>query len=269
MTWLEMTMTAPAAGLGHDDFPLFRVASDRPTIMPLSTAAAKVMKQRSVDVAYEQPNYAHTSDVISKSAISQAEILQNSIPIGQKAKIATKTIATAILLLGSAKMVNCGERMSWASKTQSETGPAFRSGEQDRRGDSGETHLDPEILFRRASHDDLERYTPDMLALDRGPCGRGNCSRSGCRRRVTIEPVAGIDARRQPTFRSCPSPTATCRFSTNSIMGEVTSTHRDIHLAVHPILVIEAGKPANSSIRGGKERSRSRVSAISRSIFPR
>ena len=30
---------------------------------------------------------------------------------------------------------------------------------------TGEAHLDPEILFGRASNDDLELYTPEMLAL--------------------------------------------------------------------------------------------------------
>jgi glutamate dehydrogenase len=58
---------------------------------------------------------------------------------------------------------------------------------------TGETHLDPEILFGRASNDDMERYSPEMLALAAVHAARELAAWSGASPRVNIEQVANID----------------------------------------------------------------------------
>jgi glutamate dehydrogenase len=103
--------------------------------------------------------------------------------------------------------------------------------------------LAPEILFRRASHDDLDAYTPTMLALTAAHALTAINRKESDRPVISVETVDGIAPNETEvsilsvTDRNMP-------FLYDSIMGEVTSTHRDIHLAVHPILVLEAGKPA-------------------------
>jgi len=106
---------------------------------------------------------------------------------------------------------------------------------------TGETHLDPEILFGRASNDDMERYSPEMLALAAVHAARELAAWSGASPRVNIERVANIDLDGMPvsilsiTDHNMP-------FLYESAMGEVTSSYRDLYMAVHPILVIEDGK---------------------------
>ncbi|MDL2399756.1 NAD-glutamate dehydrogenase [Rhizobium mayense] len=106
---------------------------------------------------------------------------------------------------------------------------------------TGEAHLDPEILFGRASNDDLERYSPEMLALASVHAARELAAWSGTSPRVSIEQIANIDPDGVPvsilsiTDHNMP-------FLYESSMGEVTSTYRDLYMAVHPILVVEDGK---------------------------
>ena len=103
--------------------------------------------------------------------------------------------------------------------------------------------LAPEILFRRASHDDLDAYTPDMLALTAAHALAAINRTESERPVISVETVEGI----APGGNDVSVLSVTDRnmpFLYDSIMGEVTTTHRDIHLAVHPILVLEAGKPA-------------------------
>ncbi len=103
--------------------------------------------------------------------------------------------------------------------------------------------LSPELLFRRASHDDLDEYTPDMLALTAAHALKEVGRVESARPVISVETVDGITPNDTEvsilsvTDRNMP-------FLYDSVMGEVTSTHRDIHLAVHPILVLAAGKPA-------------------------
>ncbi|RAX43506.1 NAD-glutamate dehydrogenase [Rhizobium tropici] len=106
---------------------------------------------------------------------------------------------------------------------------------------SGKAHLDPEILFGRASNDDMERYTPEMLALAARHAARELAAWSGTSPRVSIEQVANIEP--DGTAVSILSITDhNMPFLYESIMGEVTSSYRDLYMAVHPILVIEKGK---------------------------
>lgn len=106
---------------------------------------------------------------------------------------------------------------------------------------TGGAHLDPEILFGRASNDDIEHYSPEMLALAAAHAAKEVAAWSGTSPRVSIEQVAGIEpdgvavSILSITDHNMP-------FLYESIMGEVSSTYRDLYMAVHPILVIEDGK---------------------------
>ena len=55
---------------------------------------------------------------------------------------------------------------------------------------TGEAHLDPEILFGRASNDDLELYTPEMLALSAVHSAKELAAWSGKAPRVSIDTIA-------------------------------------------------------------------------------
>ncbi|WP_412064327.1 NAD-glutamate dehydrogenase [Rhizobium sp. SYY.PMSO] len=106
---------------------------------------------------------------------------------------------------------------------------------------TGEAYLEPEILFGRASNDDMELYTPEMLALAAVHAGRELAAWSGTSPRVSIEQVANIEpdgvavSILSITDHNMP-------FLYESVMGEVTSSYRDLYMAVHPILVVESGR---------------------------
>lgn len=107
----------------------------------------------------------------------------------------------------------------------------------------GKEILAPEILFRRASSDDIDVYTPEMLALTAAHAHRALSLRGDGQPAITVETVEGI----APGGNAVSILAVTDRnmpFLYDSVMGEVTSTHRDIHLAIHPIIVAEDGKPA-------------------------
>ncbi|MBP1851873.1 NAD-glutamate dehydrogenase [Rhizobium halophytocola] len=95
--------------------------------------------------------------------------------------------------------------------------------------------LDPAMLFGRASNDDLAQYTPEMLAAAAARAAEDLAAWDRKTARVKIAPVDGIAPNEEPV--TVLSVTTVNRpFLYDSVMGEVTSTHRDIHLAVHPIL---------------------------------
>ncbi|MCF3642390.1 NAD-glutamate dehydrogenase [Rhizobium sp. TRM95111] len=102
------------------------------------------------------------------------------------------------------------------------------------------TVIDPKILFGRASNDDLDLYTPEMLALTAAHAQQEIAAWDGEAPRVTVTDIAGLAPGGTPvsvlsiTDRNMP-------FLYDSVMGEVTSSHRDIHLAIHPILVVAPG----------------------------
>ncbi|QPB19602.1 NAD-glutamate dehydrogenase [Rhizobium sp. 007] len=104
-----------------------------------------------------------------------------------------------------------------------------------------EPHLDPEILFGRASGDDLDRYTPEMLALSAVHSAKELAGWDGKVPRVTIETLADVE----PDGVAVSVLTVTDQnkpFLYESVMSEVTSSYRDLYMAVHPILVMEHGK---------------------------
>ena len=121
--------------------------------------------------------------------------------------------------------------------------------------------LSPDALFRRASPDDLNNYTPDMLALTAAHALKETSRPETDRPTVTVETVDGITPGGNEvsilavTDRNMP-------FLYDSVMGEVTGTYRDIHLAVHPILVLEPGKPAKLFDPDEKSDPATRVSHI-------
>ena len=107
----------------------------------------------------------------------------------------------------------------------------------DMRGD----HIDPMILFGRASNDDMERYTADMLALAAIHSARELSAWNRTAARVSVEDIPGIEpdgiavSVLSVTDHNMP-------FLFESIMGEVTSGFRDLLMAVHPIVVLADGK---------------------------
>ncbi|MCJ8519847.1 glutamate dehydrogenase [Pseudorhizobium tarimense] len=101
--------------------------------------------------------------------------------------------------------------------------------------------LDPSVLFGRASSDDLENYTPEMLASAATHARRCLDEWTRIRSSVTLEPVEGVEPEGVAVHvltvvdRNMP-------FLFDSVMGEVTANHRDLTLAVHPILLLEPGQ---------------------------
>ncbi|SIR21784.1 glutamate dehydrogenase [Rhizobium sp. RU35A] len=107
--------------------------------------------------------------------------------------------------------------------------------------EGGGLALDPEILFGRASPDDILAYTPEMLVASALHAGRELEAWAGDAPRITIVPVEGV----APNGVAVSVLTVIDRdmpFLFDSIMGEVTASHRDITLAVHPILDVQAGR---------------------------
>lgn len=97
-------------------------------------------------------------------------------------------------------------------------------------------HLDPGLLFGHASNDDLEAYTPEMLSQSGIHAATELDAWNGTVARVSVSAVEHVEPHGiavsvlSVTDRNMP-------FLYDSVMGEVTSTYRDIFLAVHPILM--------------------------------
>jgi glutamate dehydrogenase len=102
----------------------------------------------------------------------------------------------------------------------------------------GQPALAPAILFGRASPDDLAAYDVATLAAAAAHALNEIRARKPGTSRVTVTsletsggmPVSVLCV----TDRNMP-------FLYDSVMGEVTSRHRDVSLAVHPILVVQPG----------------------------
>ncbi|MGO4564332.1 NAD-glutamate dehydrogenase [Rhizobium sp. 2YAF20] len=105
---------------------------------------------------------------------------------------------------------------------------------------TGDAFLDPEILFGRASNDDMDRYTPEMLALTAIRSATELAGWTGKEPRVSIAQIDGVE----PDGTAVSVLSITDRnmpFLYESVMGEVTSTYRDVYMAVHPILIVKEG----------------------------
>ncbi|MBZ5760624.1 MULTISPECIES: NAD-glutamate dehydrogenase [Rhizobium] len=115
---------------------------------------------------------------------------------------------------------------------------------------SGKTYLDPKILFGQASNDDMARYSAEMLALTAIHTA-DELGRWSGEARITVAPIEGVApggvavSVLSITDRNMP-------FLYESVMGEVTSTYRDVAMAVHPILSLQPdGTPALKAAQAG------------------
>lgn len=100
--------------------------------------------------------------------------------------------------------------------------------------------IDPAILYGRASNDDLDHYTPEMLALSAVRAAADLAAWDGKMASIRIDTVTDVEPAGVPV--SILSIVDNNKpFLYDSVMGEVTSRHRDIYLAVHPILYAQAG----------------------------
>lgn len=107
---------------------------------------------------------------------------------------------------------------------------------------AGTLSLDSKILFKHVSKDDLQQYPSELMDRVADHARDEIRKWDGGKPRISIETIPGIEPGGNKasiisvTERNMP-------FLYDSIMGEVTSTHRDIYLALHPILVVQPGKP--------------------------
>jgi glutamate dehydrogenase len=106
---------------------------------------------------------------------------------------------------------------------------------------AGKDFLDPAILFGRASDDDLASYTPEMLAITAAHAAARVKAWNRIHADITVTQIPGVEPDGIAVWvltvidRNMP-------FLFDSVMGEVTASHRGVAMAVHPILTIEPGK---------------------------
>jgi glutamate dehydrogenase len=103
----------------------------------------------------------------------------------------------------------------------------------------GNSIIDPDALFARASGDDLMHYTPERLLAS---AHAAHAELSQWKRKT---PSVGITTISAQGGKSEPISVITVisknkPFIYASVMGEVTHSHRTVHLAVHPILTADA-----------------------------
>lgn len=106
---------------------------------------------------------------------------------------------------------------------------------------SGKPFIDPAVVFGRASGDDIQYYSPEMLAV---AAEHTASELSGWKKNepyIGISQVEGVNPRDIPVSiitvigRNMP-------FLYDSVMGEVTSSYRNLYLAVHPIMISDASE---------------------------
>ena len=125
----------------------------------------------------------------------------------------------------------------------------------------GQAFVDPALLYGRVSADDIAVYSPEMIA--KGACHAATeiAAWEGNGARITITSVEGIE----PGGQACSVLSVTDHnqpFLFDSIMGELTSTHRDIYLVVHPIFVTAPEKEMVLYVNGDGSDPARRVSHI-------
>ncbi|QLF68839.1 NAD-glutamate dehydrogenase [Peteryoungia desertarenae] len=127
--------------------------------------------------------------------------------------------------------------------------------------------IDAGIIFGRASNDDLERYTPEMLAHATLRATEDLQESGQPFPRVRVETIAGVT----------PDDTAVSVLSIvdenkpflyDSVMGEVTSAYRDIYMAVHPILALSEGKVIGHATPETERAGHAKVSYIQLHLAP-
>ncbi|MBD8556735.1 NAD-glutamate dehydrogenase [Rhizobium sp. CFBP 8762] len=98
----------------------------------------------------------------------------------------------------------------------------------------------PELLLGRASADDLDDYSVDMLGWTAAHARAEIDAWDRHEARITFSPL-GDEDETNGGIQVLAVTTRNKPFLYDSVMGEVTSTHRDIRLAIHPILVVDKG----------------------------
>ncbi|GEO85903.1 MULTISPECIES: NAD-glutamate dehydrogenase [Alphaproteobacteria] len=105
---------------------------------------------------------------------------------------------------------------------------------------NGEPFIDPGTLFSRAANDDLDLYTPEMLALSAVHAATDIAAWNGETPRIAIKTVPEVAPGGTPvSILSIVDRNKA--FLYDSVMSEVTSVHREISMAIHPILVLAPG----------------------------
>ncbi|MGF0539789.1 NAD-glutamate dehydrogenase [Agrobacterium sp. ES01] len=131
----------------------------------------------------------------------------------------------------------------------------------------GEPFLDPSTLFERASNDDMERYTPEMLAFSALRAAQDLASWDGNAPQINIASITGVEPDGVPvTVLSVTD--INKPFLYDSVMGEVTSSHRDIFLAVHPILPASEARNAKLEAPADSPSGAIRISYIQLHLAP-
>ncbi|WP_052161304.1 NAD-glutamate dehydrogenase [Hoeflea sp. BAL378] len=122
-------------------------------------------------------------------------------------------------------------------------------------------HVDPDVLFSRASVDDLRHFPASTLASYAVLAETELRAWDGTTARVSLVDVdkATTDGR-DVTVLSIT--TLNKPFLYDSVMGEVTSEVRDILMALHPILVVSGDAPAVLFSHGDGSEPKQRVSHI-------
>lgn len=127
--------------------------------------------------------------------------------------------------------------------------------------------LDTALLYGRASADDLENYSAAMLAATAAHTHNELAKWNGKKPHVDISQIDGVSPKGVPVCiltvidRNMP-------FLYDSIMGEVTSNHRDLYLAVHPILVADKKASDNYHLAAGDSDPADSISLIQLHIAP-
>lgn len=127
--------------------------------------------------------------------------------------------------------------------------------------------LDPGILYGRASTDDIEYYSAEMLAASAAHSFEALSHWTGDAPHISISQVEGVSPRDIPVTvltiigRNMP-------FLYDSVMGEVTSTYRGLYLAVHPILVRDESAQAGYRLAEPEDDPAENVSLIQLHIAP-
>ena len=132
---------------------------------------------------------------------------------------------------------------------------------------NGEVFVDPGILFGRASNDDLDLYTPEMLAFSAVRAAGDLAAWDGKAPRITIETTPEVTPGGMPvSILSIVDRNKA--FLYDSVMGEVTSLHRDIAMAVHPILTLAPGGEISLSMPEHEAEGATRVSYMQIHLAP-
>ncbi|NSL20346.1 NAD-glutamate dehydrogenase [Agrobacterium tumefaciens] len=127
--------------------------------------------------------------------------------------------------------------------------------------------LDPGILYGRASADDIEYYSAEMLAASAAHSFEALSRWTGDAPHISIAQVEGVTPRDIPVTvltiigRNMP-------FLYDSVMGEVTSSYRGLYLAVHPILVPDATAQAGYRLAEPDDDPAGNISLIQLHIAP-